>query len=335
LILTDSIQKRNSRLGVSVINYRTAQLTIQCIASVLADFGDTDGHICVVDNNSGDGSAKEIADWIAAQKPVVPVTLVYSATNTGFSGGHNQGIGAHQADYYLVLNSDAILRPGFCRAILDAADSAPQCGLFAPRIEYDDGKQQVNCFRLPSPASELIRGAATGPITRMLQAYDTSLAMPPAPGAIGWASFACILLRHEMLTGVGLMDEGYFLYFEDTEYCLRAARAGWKIAHVPEARVVHFRGGSGPVKELAGARKRLPAYFYASRARLFYQAYGRVGLIAANILWMLGRLIANLRRFIGKPVPKANQAELCDIWINTLTPLGNRYDAEHYDIGEK
>lgn len=313
---------------MSIINYRTAGLTLQCIASVLADFGDTDGHICVVDNNSGDGSAEVIANWIAAQEPAVPVTLLQSPTNTGFSGGHNQGIAAHQADYYLVLNSDAILRPGFCRAILAAADSAPRIGLFAPRLEYDDGQQQINCFRLPSPASELIRGAATGPITRMLHAYDTSLTMPPAPGNIGWASFACILLRHEMLTGVGPMDEGYFLYFEDTEYCLRAARAGWGIAYVPDACAVHFRGGSGPVKNLASERKRLPAYFYASRARLFYQAYGRGGLLAANMLWMLGRVIANLRRLVGRPVPQANQAELRDIWINALTPLGKRYDVE-------
>ena len=79
----------------------------------------------------------------------------------------------------------------------------------------------------------------------------------PDPAEIGWASFACILLRGEMVSAIGPMDEGYFLYFEDAEYCLRARRAGWRVAYVPEARVVHFRGGSGPVKALARARTEL------------------------------------------------------------------------------
>jgi N-acetylglucosaminyl-diphospho-decaprenol L-rhamnosyltransferase len=311
------------KLVISIINYRTGALTLQCLASVLADIAGLDVEVVVVDNRSGDGSAEEIAAWIAAQAPPVPVRLVLSPVNSGFSGGHNRGMAAVPAEFYLILNSDALLRPGFCRAILAAAEASPGTGLFAPRIEYEDGTQQTNCFRFPSPASELIRGAASGPVTRILRRHEVALAMPPAPGAIGWASFACILLRGAMVDAVGPMDEGYFLYFEDTEYCLRAARAGWSVAYVPEARAVHFRGGSGPVKALAAARKRLPAYFYASRARFLCQAHGRAGLWAANLLWLCGRGLAQLRRLAGKPVPQMNRAELRDIWINALSPLGD------------
>lgn len=314
-------------LVVSIINYRTAQMTLTCVQSVLADLAGFAGtaHIVVVDNASGDGSAEELAAWIESQPEDLPVTLVRSATNSGFSGGHNQGITAREARFYLVLNSDAILRPGFCQTILEAAENDPKAGLFAPRLEYDDGEQQISCFRIPTPASELIRGAATGPVTRMFKGYDVPLSMPPAPDQIGWASFACILLRGEMVQQIGLMDEGYFLYFEDTEYCLRARRAGWEIRHVPEAQAVHYRGGSAPVKSLAKERKRLPAYYYASRTRLLYQAHGRVGLIAANLLWHLGRGIAAARRLVGKPVPRANAAEARDIWINVTTPLGKSH----------
>lgn len=316
-------------LVVSIINFRTAQMTLTCVQSVLADLaacaGTVSAHIVVVDNASGDGSAEEIAAWIDSQPADLPVTLVRSATNSGFSGGHNQGITAREARFYLVLNSDAILRPGFCQTILEAAENDPKAGLFAPRLEYDDGEQQISCFRIPTPASELIRGAATGPVTRMFKGYDVPLSMPPEPDQIGWASFACILLRDEMVRQIGLMDEGYFLYFEDTEYCLRARRAGWEIRHVPEAQAVHYRGGSAPVKSLARERKRLPAYYYASRTRLFYQAHGRVGLIAANLLWHLGRGIAAARRLVGKPVPRANAAEARDIWINVTTPLGKSH----------
>lgn len=316
---------------VSIINYKTADLTIACVRSVLEDFAldpnnAINGHIVVVDNASGDGSDDKIAAWIAEQGPDVPVTLVRSETNSGFSGGHNQGIAAGEAAFYLVLNSDAVLRPGFCAAILKAAQDNPRAGLIAPRLEDEDGTQQNSCFRLPSPGSELIRGAATGIVTKALKRYDVPLTMPPAPDQIGWASFACILLRAEMIAEVGPMDEGYFLYFEDTEYCLRAGRAGWGIHYAPEPRAVHFRGGSAPVKALAKARKRLPAYFYASRSRLFYQGYGRAGLWAANLAWHLGRCIAGARALIGKAPPPPNEREARDLWINAIRPL-RVYDA--------
>lgn len=310
-------------LAVSIINYRTGDLTLQCVASVLADFAESGvaGHVVVVDNASGDGSDQQIADWIA-DRPQAPVTLVRSATNSGFSGGHNQGIAACKAPFYLVLNSDAVLRTGFCAAILSAARAQTETGLFAPRIEYDDGEQQISCFRVPSPASELIRGAATGPVTHALMRWNVPLTMPPG-APIGWASFACILLRAQMIDQVGPMDEGYFLYFEDTDYCLRARRAGWRIAYVPQARAVHFRGGSAPVKALARARKRLPRYYYASRSRLLYRAHGWAGLLAANLLWHLGRGVAATRRLLGKPVPAPVEAEARDIWTNFLRPLGS------------
>ena len=311
---------------VSIINYCTGEMTIACVESVLKDLHETpEASICVVvvDNASGDGSADVIDAWINTQAPDTPVRLVRSPTNSGFSGGHNQGIAAAQGRYYLVLNSDALLRPGFCRAILAAADAAPQTGLFAPRIEHEDGVQQVSCFRIPTPASELIRGAATGFVTKFLRRYDVPLGLPPAADQIGWSSFAGILLRDAMVQAVGLMDEGYFLYFEDTAYCLQAARAGWGISYVPEARFVHFRGGSAPVKSLARVGRRLPKYYYASRTRLFFQAHGWGGLIAANLLWHLGRGIATLRLLAGKQRPKAIADEWRDIWTNFLTPLGD------------
>jgi N-acetylglucosaminyl-diphospho-decaprenol L-rhamnosyltransferase len=121
------------------------------------------------------------------------------------------------------------------------------------------------------------------------------------------------------------MDEGYFLYFEDAEYCLRARRAGWRIRREPRAVAVHFRGGSGPVKSLARARQRLPAYYYSSRARFFYQAHGTAGLLAANGLWTLGRGLAALRRLAGRSGDNLRQREARDIWINALNPLGPRH----------
>ena len=312
------------RIAISIINYRTGPMTIACATSVLEDVGDLDVQIVVVDNASGDGSADQIADWIAAQPDGTPVTLLRSDRNTGFSGGHNRGMAAVRADYYLILNSDALVRHGFLKKILASADANPDAGLIAPRIETADGDLQDNCFRFHTPLSELIRGAGSGPVTRLLRRYVVALTAPVNPEEIEWASFACILLRGEMVARIGPMDEGYFLYFEDAAYSLTARRAGWGIIHEPDAVVVHFRGGSGPVKALAQARKRLPPYYYASRTRFFRQAYGPLGPSLANLMWGMGRLIAQMRRLTGRSVPKATACEARDIWTNARDPLGPR-----------
>lgn len=312
------------KIAISIINYRTGDLTLNCVASVLEDIGDLDAHIVVVDNASGDGSLEQIEAWRAAQPADCPVTLVRSPTNSGFSGGHNQGIAAIAADHYLLLNSDAVLRPGFLRAILAAAETRPDAGLIAPRIETDAGEVQVSQFRFHNPWSELERAAGAGPVSRLLQGRVVALPPPVAPSEIEWASFACILLRGEMVARLGPMDEGYFLYYEDAEYCLRARRAGWRIALAPEAVAVHFRGGSGPVKKNAKARKRLPAYYYSSRTRFLYQAHGRAGLACANLAWLAGRAIARLRTLLGGRPHLAVEHEARDIWINFRTPLGPR-----------
>lgn len=311
-------------ITVSIINYRTGPMTVECVHSVLTDGAGTALRIMVVDNASGDGSAEEIAEWIAAQPAGTPVTLIRSPVNSGFSGGHNQGMAAAPADLYLLLNSDAVLRPGFFRALVAAVMAHPEAGIIAPRIIHDDDLPQTSAFRFASPASELIRGANTGWVTRLLKRWEVALGPDPDRASIAWTSFACIALRGSMVEAIGPMDEGYFLYFEDAEYCLRARRAGWRILWAPEAVAVHYRGGSGPVKSLAKARKRLPPYYYASRSRFLYQAHGRAGLIAANLAWHAGRGLAQFRRLFGKPVHPAVESEAHDIWINASKPLGPR-----------
>lgn len=297
-------------------------MTIDCVRSVLSDIGDLDIHIVVVDNASGDGSDKEIEDWIASQQHNIPVTLVRSTDNSGFSGGHNLGMSVFDADYFLILNSDALLRPGFFKAILPVVDESEKVGLFAPQIIDQEGTPETSCFRFASPQSEFIRSACTGFVTRVLKSHEVALGPYPDSREIEWASFACILLKAQMVEEIGFMDQGYFLYFEDSEYALRAQRNGWGIEQVVDAKAVHFRGGSGPVKSLAKAKKRLPPYYYASRTRFFYQRYGAFGLLLANLAYILGRFVAQFRRLVGKPVYKMAQSEIKDIWLNFFDPLG-------------
>lgn len=309
------------RVVVSIINYRTGEMTRAAAQSVLDDFGALDGRMIIVDNASGDGSADDLEAWVNTAKDP-RLQLIRSPNNTGFSGGHNQAFAAEpDADYYLLLNSDALLRPGFFDALLATAKAQPKAGLIAPQLEWDDGKVQESCFRFASAGSEMIRAAATGAVSRLLKHRQTGLPMPPDPAKIEWASFACILLNGEMVRAIGPMDDGYFLYFEDAEYALRARRAGWGVLYDPAARAVHFRGGSGPVKANQSAKKRLPSYFWRSRTRFLRQAYGPFGPVCANLAWIAGRGVAHLRRLIGRTPPPAHEKEWRDVWTGFFAPL--------------
>jgi N-acetylglucosaminyl-diphospho-decaprenol L-rhamnosyltransferase len=320
----------NLDILVSIINYRTPKYTINCVRSVLASglpepplssqVEKGGGRIVVIDNHSNDGSADEIERWITAEGLTEWVTLLRSDKNLGFSGGHNAVLSSTNASYYLILNSDAVLTPMFFDAILEGVEAHSDAGIFAPRLEGKDGVPQISCFRFASPISELIRAAETRPITKLFQRFDVPLPIDTSDEEIDWVSFACVLIRGELIDEIGLMDEGYFLYFEDAEYCRRASRAGWKIAQVSKARAVHFRGGSGPVKKLQIERRRLPRYFYESRSRFLFQSYGRGGLLLANLLWLTGRGIAHSRRLFRLPVPRANDKEFLDLWIKVLRP---------------
>lgn len=311
-------------LVVSIINFRTAELTCACIDSVVPQARNLDAKIVIVDNASGDGSDDVIEEHISQNDLGDQVMLIRSPSNEGFSGGHNQAISAIEAAFYFVLNSDAIIRDGCLAELLEKARIQPKTGLFAPRLEHEDGTVQTSCFRTPGPLSELIRAANTGAVTKLFRGSDQPLPHPHISQDIGWVSFAAVLLRRETIEDIGQMDEGYFLYFEDTDYCVQATRGGWGIEYVPNARVVHFRGGSAPVKTLHAARKRLPAYYYASRSRVMYKTHGWLGLLAANLLWHFGRGIAAIRPLLGASYPRANANEGRDIWTNFLSPLGDR-----------
>ena len=171
-----------------------------------------------------------------------------------------------------------------------------------------------------SPASEFIDAAQTGPITAILRRFNVPLPVSDTMVNPDWTSFACALIRNEVIKEVGLLDEGFFLYFDDVEYCRRARYAGWDILHNPKARVVHLRGQSSPVKQRTLERKRLPRYYYASRTHYFFLAYGRLGLTLANLLWSLGRLVSKTREIIERRGPGVPDKQWLDIWTNWLHP---------------
>ncbi len=315
-----SILDGRVQLAAVVINYKTPDLVMQCLSSLLSQLDSVTFRVVVVDNCSHDGCVPAIANWIAAHDGKNIVRLIESETNVGFSGGNNLGIRSVDADYYLLLNSDTIVRPEAIAKLLATAESNRQAGIISPRLEWPDGTPQVSCFRYLSPMSEFIGAAHTGPITAILKRFDIPLPLSDTIVKPHWTSFACVLLRREMLDKIGLMDDGFFMYFEDVEFCRRARKAGWEIVHDPTARVIHLRGGSSPVKKNALERKRLPRYYYVSRSRYFYLAYGRLGMTFGNVLWSLGRCVSKSRELWARRERGVPEKEWRDIWTNWIHP---------------
>ena len=315
------------KLLVVIVNYRAVELTIDCLRSLRPQIEEIPGaRVAVCENGSGGDAAEQLAAVIEAEGWGDWVQLTAIHPNRGFAGGNNVILREalswpQRPEFFLLLNADTIVRPDALRRMLGAIEQRPDVGIVGPRLEWEDGEPQVSCFRFHSPLSEFLRGAQTGPLTRLLRRHEVPIAVPGQPLEPDWVSFACAMIRRRVLEQIGLLDGGFYLYFDDPDYCRRAKQAGWQVLYWPPAHVVHLRGRSNPVKSLTAARKRLPSYWYESRARYYVKFYGRAGLWTANLLWLLGRSISLTRELVGNKKPHACAQEWRGIWTNALTPL--------------
>lgn len=318
---------RPERVTVLIVCFRAVELTIDCLESLEPQIAEIPGSgVLIVENGTGDDAAETLRSTIADRgwqdwAEVIPVS-----PNRGFSGGNNVVLDdmltwPRISDYVLLLNADTIVRPGALKAMLEAADADTSAGVVSPRLEWPDGTPQISCFRDFHPLSELDKAAGLGPVSKLLRSRVVGQPVVDHMTSPDWTTFACALIRGEVLKKVGTLDPGFFLYFDDPDYCRRVRDAGWKILNAPGARVVHLRGKSNPAKELAKQKKRRPWYHFASRTRYYYKFYGRLGLLAANLCWTTGHALAVVRKLLtGKPVP-ACEREARDIWINWSNPM--------------
>jgi GT2 family glycosyltransferase len=316
-----------STVAAIILNYRTPELTIGCLESLLPERegGGPTLRAVVVDNASGDGSDDRIESAIRDRGWESWTRLVRSSENRGFSAGNNLGIATESADAYLLLNSDTIVRPGAVRELCSAYRNRPGIGMISPRLEWPDGTSQRSCFRELTPLTELVNAAATGPISKLFPSGVIAMPVSDIPLEPAWTSFACILIRAEVFKRIGPMDETFFMYFEDVDFCRRARLAGIGILHWPDARVVHLRGQSGSVKSDAAALRRRPGYYYAARSRYFTKHGGRVGLWLGNTCWTLGRMVSWTREVVGRKKPHVCQKEWLDNWTG-----GGRVAGPHH-----
>jgi hypothetical protein len=291
-------------LLIVIVNYRTASLTIDCLRSLSHEIQALgDARVVVVDNASGDDSPVRIAEAIASNNWSAWAQLAPAERNGGFAYGNNAAIrpalsGGDPPEYVLLLNSDTIVLPGALGALLDFMDANPKAGIAGSRLEDPDGTPQRSAFRFHSVLSELESGLRLGLVSKLLRKKIVAPPVPEKTCRTDWVSGASILIRQDVFTQVGLLDEKYFMYFEEVDFCLRAHGAGWECWYVPASRVIHLVGKSSGVNDAQQIRKRRPAYWFASRRRFFVKHFGSSRAFLASMLWALGFATYRLRRAV-------------------------------------
>ncbi len=291
-------------LAVSV-NFRTPDLVVRCLASLESE-RDRLGNLqaVVVDNASGDGSVERIRKALEARGWQAWVRVIESPVNGGFAAGNNlalrEALGRERPpDHVLLLNPDTAVDPGAVLRLRSFLDAHPRAGIAGPRTRVH-GRVCSTAFRFPGILNSLDDGLHFGPLTRLLSRWQ--LAPPPRDEAhvTDWVSGGCMLVRAAVFEEIGLLDEGYFLYFEEVDFCMRAKRAGWESWHVPEATILHDAGASTGASAGRELERPMPRYWFESRRRYFLKNRGRLVRTCADLCWALGNALWNLRRLLSR-----------------------------------
>lgn len=211
---------------IIILNTNKRDDTLDCLTSLQKNTY-TDFHIILLDNNSTDGSKE------AVRSAFPEVQIIELSENHGYAGNNNVGIQLaleQNADWILVLNEDTILAPDSLQNLIDVGESDPTIGILGPMVYHwhePDVIQSAGCFLGPNWSS----------IHLGKDEVDKGQYTEPHP--VEWISGCAILVRRQVVEQVGMIDPRLFIYWEETEWCMRAARAGWKIIHVPKAKIWH------------------------------------------------------------------------------------------------
>lgn len=306
------------RLLVVLLNYRTAQMCMRAAEAAVTAMQGLDAELVIVDNDSGDGSFDELLAFCETRN-WPHVRVLASGHNGGFGAGNNFGIRAgradgNRADYVYILNSDAFPAPDAIHTLLNWCEDHPQSGIAGSYIHGTEGDAHLTAFRFPSIASEFEQAIRFGPVSRLLAHKRVPMDLPSRPQSVDWLAGASMLMRADMLDRIGLFDETYFLYFEETDLCLRAHRDGWDTVYHPGSRVAHVGSVSTGMKEW----RRIPQYWLDSRLHYFTKNHGRVYVSLATTAHVTGGLFWRIRRVIQRKPPADPPQFLRDLVTHSL-----------------
>lgn len=311
-----------------ILNYKTPEMTFDSAKAAYAAMDGIVGRIIIVDNSSQDGSFERLSilvseiGWSSDR-----VQVIDAGYNGGFGAGNNIGIlhgletwaeGA-APDYIYILNSDAFPEKDAITQLAKHLENHPKTGFAGSHIIGDDAEIHYTAFRFPSIRGELEGAARVGVVSRLLSNHIVAMDIPEGNKSVDWLAGASIMMRLEVLEQTGLFDERFFLYYEETDLCLRAKRLGWNVDYVRDSRVVHIGSQSTGMKSWT----RVPAYWFESRQYYFCKNHGKAYSGMATFAHLCGALIWRTRRILGRMPKRDPQNFLRDLVSRELVTLFN------------
>lgn len=322
---------------VAIVTYKSADLTVACIRSIEVERAASKLAISVVvvDNVSGD--APVIAQAIADNHWNAWVKLVVAPKNGGFAYGNNVAIGEAARmgppRYCHLLNPDTELRSGAIDTLVSFLDQNASVGIVGSSFENLDGSDWPIAFRFPTLLSEVESGLQTGTVSGILSRWVVARQMGKSAEPIDWVPGASMMVRWQVIERIGGLDENYFLYFEETDFCHRSSRAGFQTWYVPASRVMHIAGQSTKVTERDAKVKRLPAYWFESRRRFFATTYGLGYAMATDLAALAAHGLGLLKRLLLGRGHEAVPHFIRDLWTYSVLRPCNRCTAIKDSVG--
>ncbi len=249
-------------LDIVLVNYNSTDHLLRCLESIQGSLEGVQAQIVVVDNASTDS-------WQRVTDACPEARLIRNPENRGFASAVNTGIRVGTAPYIVLLNPDTVVSPGFFRGALDFMGRRPDVGILGPRILDPDGATQGSARAFPTPLTALF--GRTALLTRLFPGNPLSrrniLTGPPddwEARPVDWVSGACMVVRREALDRMGPMDEQFFMYWEDADWCKRARETGWTVVYDPALSLTHAVGASSRTNPIRSAFE-----FHRSAFRLY------------------------------------------------------------------
>jgi len=298
------------QVTIIVLNWNGLNDTLDCLES-LGQLDYQNYEAVVVDNGSVDGSVLVIRERFPG------VTIIENGENLGYAGGNNVGLRyamAQGADYALLLNNDTVVDPAFLRILVDAVEAEPAVGIAGPTICYHE---RPDVIWSAGGSIDWQRGS-----TRMVGLDERDEGQFGAePRTVDFVTGCAILVRRTVMEQVGLLDERFFAYYEETEWCVRVARAGYKILHVPLAQIWH------KISPSAQADSPLVHYYMTRNRLLFLKATG-AGLGA----WLHTLFAEYLRTLISwsvRPKWRGKRSLRGAMWQGMVDLVCRRFGSKH------
>jgi N-acetylglucosaminyl-diphospho-decaprenol L-rhamnosyltransferase len=295
--------KIESNLSIIIVNWNVRELLRRCLHSIFQlpisnlqpPTSNFQIEVIVVDSASSDGSVAMV------EKEFPQVQLIANSENVGFSVGNNQGIAASRGRYILLLNPDTEVVGDALATMVKYMDEHPQVGALGPQLLNPDGSIQSSRRRFPTLATAFLESTILQqwfPDNVVLRRYYALDRPDDEVQEVDWVTGACLLARRKTVEEVGLLDEGFFMYSEELDWCRRIKGQGWKVVYLPTARVIHHGGQSSeqvkPFQHIQFQRSRVRYFrkhygsWQAEVLRLFILATYLYQLVVEALKWLVG-----------------------------------------------